>query len=317
MNVGLTDASFSSGKRRLVRGIVLLLVLTAGAVAALLLANGRAQGFLTFLRRFRYVPENPPVAFGSFHLIWLGTAIVLTTGSVFLGIRTAKTKGSAPRARDAVLFFGGLLLLLSEIWKQLYTCFVVSGGVYDFGAFPFQFCTLPMAAALIASLMPEGNPKRGLIAFLPLYGSIGGIAVLCYPALPEDLALACHSMFWHTALLMLGGYLMAVDAIGKQFVTEWLPGGVILTAGIVVSVLLNEALEPMTAHSPRPINLFYLSRRIPSHYIVIGDAQRAFGWWAGVLAYWLLFLTGAVLLWCAGALGLRIARSRAPKNTNS
>lgn len=105
----------------------------------------------------------------------------------------------------------GLLMFLSEIWKQYCLTFLAGGGAYNWRYFPFQLCSTPMYILLFLPYIKKERIVRACLTFLMSFGLLGGIAVfadttgLHYP-LP---ALTVHSYLWHILLILIG-YLAAI-----------------------------------------------------------------------------------------------------------
>lgn len=108
------------------------------------------------------------------------------------------------RSSDRFFFLFGLLMLCSEIWKQLTLTFLVGHGVYTLWYFPFQLCSIPMYVFLILPFARGEKVRRALLCFIMCYALLGGTAVfadtsgLHYSYAP----LTVHSYLWH--FLMIG-----------------------------------------------------------------------------------------------------------------
>lgn len=102
-------------------------------------------------------------------------------------------------------FICGLLMVVSEIWKQYCLTFLVNHGTYNWWYFPFQLCSTPMYVLLFLPYIKEERLCNACLTFLMSFGLLGGIAVfadttgLHYP-LP---ALTIHSYMWHILLIII------------------------------------------------------------------------------------------------------------------
>ena len=94
-----------------------------------------------------------PVDGSSFHLIVavVGILLAIITAVAFAG----KQRLAASRI-DLIV---GLILLLSEIYKQLFRYFIVDGRHYCVEFVPFQLCSLPMYLCLINALLMHRHTK--------------------------------------------------------------------------------------------------------------------------------------------------------------
>lgn len=111
-----------------------------------------------------------------------------------------------PKRSDILFFLCGVIMSVSEIWKQLTLTFVLGGGSYNWWYFPFQLCSIPMYLLLLYPWLRRERPRRILLTFLMSYTLLGGIAVfadtsgLHYPLT----ALTVHSYLWHILLILIG-----------------------------------------------------------------------------------------------------------------
>jgi hypothetical protein len=238
-----------------------------------------------------------PRAFGAFHLGWLTVCIALGVLGALLGTR------AAGRHTDSVLFCFGLVFFLLEVYKQLYSFYVIQDRVYDFGFFPFQFCSLPIYLCLALPFLPSGRLKRAHLSFLVLFETMGGCLVMGYPAFYDRLSLCIHTMLWHTLMIALGCFLITSLGFGKSWRCEVLPAVPILLSSITLATLFNIALHPVAQGSPNPLNLYYISPYGVTHFIVVGDVRRWLGWFPALITYALLFIfVGATLVFGAAYL---------------
>ena len=79
-----------------------------------------------------------PQPYGLFHIVILLGGIPL---SVMLAWKLRKVN---ERCYHRILFVIAVILLLSELYKQLFHFYVMDNKAYDWWIFPFQLCSLPM-----------------------------------------------------------------------------------------------------------------------------------------------------------------------------
>ena len=137
-------------RERLVWAICLLTVLAAALVCFLFLREGRLDWLQRGLDALA-ASGNKPRAFGGFHLVWLLLCVGISVVAGIVGARTGKRKN------DAVVFAFGMAFVVLELLKQGISYFSLYGGVYDFGIFPFQFCSLPL---YLFTLLPLFGGER-------------------------------------------------------------------------------------------------------------------------------------------------------------
>lgn len=121
-------------------------------------------------------------------------------------VRIFRTSPPFPYRFGSLFRICGLLMLVSEIWKQVCLTFFLNHGSYDWRYFPFQLCSIPMYILLLLPYTKTSFQRRTCFTFLMTFGLLGGIAVfadtsgLHYP-LP---LLTFHSYAWHVLLIGIG-----------------------------------------------------------------------------------------------------------------
>ncbi|MBQ7337050.1 MAG: YwaF family protein [Clostridia bacterium] len=267
-----------------------ILLLFAGVVW--LETSLRPDGIFATLAQATHVTVATPRKFGVFHLCALGICLSLAVAVLFLAHRV-------PGERlDDIVFGVGVALLLLEIYKQLYYHTVLGNGYYNFSVLPLQFCSYAMYLFLLIPLLPRGRWKDALYTFCALYQTMGGCIVMVYPVLYGELSLSIHTMLWHTLMIATGILIGRQQGYGRRYLAEMLPATAIFFGTVSIAVVLNVLLTPYTEHSAAPLNLFYMSPYIKTHYIIIGDVWEAFGWFPALLCYMALFVfVGATLVW--------------------
>ena len=253
------------------------------------------DGWVAALVRATRVIVPRPQIFGAFHLSMLGLCLALM-------VAVAVFCPKFPRARlDDVLFYAGVFLFVMEWYKQLYYPVVLTGGRYNFGILPLQLCSYALYLYLLIPFLKDGRFKEALLDFVGLYLTMGGCIVMGYPTLYEDLALSLHTMLWHTVMIGVGMLTLLVRSGRRSYLRQMLSAGGVFVCTVAVAMGLNFVLTPYTDGSYQPLNLFYISPYIQSHYIVIGDVQRLFGWAWSVVAYVGMFIgLGANVVWLVG-----------------
>jgi len=259
------------------------------AVIACLLLIGipllckQAELLLRALQSTDRVIEKPR-AFGWFHLVCVFLCVAL---SVLAGVFGARHKSRTDRTVLSV----GLLLLILELYKQLYGYFVLmQGSGYDFSIFPFQFCSLPLYLYLVVPWLREGRCKELLYRFLGLYATMGGCLVMAYPAFYDRASLCIHTMLWHTVMIATGVLILFSRGYGKSWRREVLATSPVFLLSLGMATLLNWLLTPYAQNSPKPLNLFYMSPYQGTNFWVVREVRQAFGWGESLVCYALLFV---------------------------
>ena len=197
--------------------------------------------------------ELGPGIFSLFHIAW----IFIVVGLCILFGRIAHKKHD-PKRDDVVIFCIDLVLIVLEVLKHL----MYDAGYYHYIRFdilPFSYCSIPLFVALVGSLVPNARIKEACYRFLAFFGIIGGIASTIYPVSLESYFVftSFHTMIWHTALCVMGVYLIVARGYGKSFRREIVSPTVLFILLTLFAVVLNEVayfafLKPMQTPSYSP-----------------------------------------------------------------
>lgn len=155
-----------------------------------------------FLESMRW-PMTPPVAYGWFHILFtLG-------GFALCAFAAWKLRKVSDKTARWILFSIGVLLGLTEIYKQLFYYFAVNDNSYAWGDFPFQFCSVPMYICLIAPWLKPGKLQRGMYSYAVLFNLLGGAIAFTEPSglFHSYWFLTVHALFWHMVLVFIGLFL--------------------------------------------------------------------------------------------------------------
>ena len=211
---------------------------------------------------------------------------------------------------DIFFFVCGIIMLISEVWKQLILTFVLGGGSYNWWYFPFQLCSIPMYVLLAYPWLRRKNARLTLLAFLMCYCLLGGIAVfadtsgLHYP-LP---ALTVHSYLWHIVLILLGitagiTYIRRLHfdrkrtlfsrALSAAFpLRPFIYCTCLYLACCLIAELLNLSLDKFGT-----INMFYINPDYRMQQVVFRDLLPIIGNTGTILLYIASTILGAFLLY--------------------
>lgn len=241
--------------------------------------------FFTRLLELTAWPMTPPQPFSSFHLYFFLIGGFL---AVFLAWRLRHLKEDS---RLRLLSLLGLILALSEIYKQLFLTLIVGHGTYDWWYFPFQLCSLPMYFCLILSFLPSSS-RQVLYTFLYTYNLPGAILVFVWPEglMHPYWTLTIHSFLWHILLLFLGFYAAFSGSVSPS-VSTFKKATALFLGCCVIATLIN-----VTALPKGSADMFYISPYYPTPQPVFSIIARHLGIWPGNLAYLGVIIFGAWLM---------------------
>ena len=194
--------------------------------------------------------------------------------------------------------FIGILLLVSEIWKQWTLTFRIGGGAYSWWHFPFQLCSIPMYLCLTVGVLSASSVRKNgplsscadricplLTAFLMDFGLLGGIFAffdtsgMHYGYLP----LTIHSFAWHILLIL-------------DPRTDHSRKGFFFSAGLYLACCGTATIFNLWFRRYGTINLFYISPYCDMNQKVFCRIADLWGNGPGITAYIFASLAGAGLL---------------------
>lgn len=186
----------------------------------------------------------------------------------------------------------GLLMLLTEIWKQWCLTYRLGGGHYNWWYFPFQLCSIPMYVCLLLSFISSVKIRKCLLAFLMDYGLLAGIFTFFDTSgLHYGYSLLTfHSYAWHVLLIFLGiyaGYTNMADTSYRDFAGAT----ALYLFCCLIATLFNLALYPYGT-----INMFYISPRFHMTQKVFRHIALLLGNNAGIAVYICATVTGAFFI---------------------
>ena len=251
-----------------------------------------------------FLPKNGGAMYGWFFFMWIG--IMVTECVLLLPVAAKRNR----KTTDRVVLVYGLIMLAAEIYKQIF--FTVETGEYPWNLFPWQFCSVPMFAAVIAPLLPDGKAKDAIYKFLAFFGLIAGIMTIM---IPEGLywdyvTITCHSFFWHTSIVIIGLYLIIANGYAKSvksFLREWLGSAAVYTVAIGIALVLDTVWGlwlKNALNTDLTFNMFYISPFYNSSLPVFRDVQPYIPYPVFLLFYVTAFCIGAAAVWF-GTFGFR------------
>lgn len=214
--------------------------------------------FLVELLEFLDADMEQPGLYGWFHWLWL----FLTVGGTILLCHFFKD-GTA-RQVLRVVFGIAVAVTVLEIYKQINYTFQVRDGVieadYQWYAFPFQFCSMPMYVGLLAGIFRKGKIHHALCAFLATYSVFAGVCVMLYPVsvFISTIGINIQTMFCHSTMICVGIYLLYVGyvRIEHKTILKAIP---VFAAGVIAASVMNEIAHATGLLEREEFNMFFIS----------------------------------------------------------
>lgn len=245
---------------------------------------------------------DPPQLFGGFHI----TISLLTAALAVLAACIFARRCVIEKNVRSILVSAGWVLVILEIYKQLFLYYIVNGGAFDCWFFPFQLCSMPMYLCMLLPFLKDES-RVILMTFMGGYTFVSAVATLVYPAdiLRPYVALTAHGFIWHGLLLFMSLLIIFTGCMDAS------PGGlrkaaVLFLIQCVIALNINIVAEPVmpairAAHPAVAHDwaaMFYLNPFHISPQPVVSTVQAAAGIPAGLILYVLVIaaVSSAVII---------------------
>lgn len=246
----------------------------------------------------------PPKPYGAFHLLFFFGGMIIVTAVAWL------LRNTNERQNKIVLWTAGGLLLIFEVYKQLFYTYVIGGGEYQWWIFPFQLCSVPMYLCIIAPFLKEGKVKDSMYDFMLAFNMMGGFISFLEPSglIHEYWTLTLHAFVWHLILVFVGLYLGFSKRAGKR-VGDYRNAVRMFFVLCVIAFAINLIFWQPSAGT---IKMFYIGPAI-SPIIVFKTIATKYGWYVNTPIYMFALCLGAFIFYFPFAK----VNSIKQKNTNS
>lgn len=244
-------------------------------------------------------PGDGVYSYHWFHIMWLVLMVIgCFASSYFLGRKHNK------KIDDRFIFIIGTMLILIEIYKQVF--YTLDAGYFQWYAFPFQFCSVPMYVAFVAPLIKNEKIKEYMYKFLASFGLLAGIAVMIYPDscfATKYITILIHTMLWHSSMVVMGVYLIVARGYGKNLLKEITPGAIIFSIIVTFALIANIIAykvyfgDPIKNIHNEKFFLLYISPYYETPFPILCDIKEKVPFVIFFITYLLAFFLGVSLLW--------------------
>ncbi len=248
--------------------------------------------FFAFIFEVFNAKMQEPRAFGIFHLSFFALSVML---GVFL---LRKEPAPSEKFVKKVLLTASLIVITFEIYKQIVFSFTYSNGElhfrYAWRFFPFQFCSTPMYAGLVAAATKQRRLHAALCSFLATYCLAAGLGVMLFPqeVFTDIIGVNIQTMVCHGSMITVGIYLLFsryVSASGKTLLRA-MPVFIVL---VLLAATLNEIVFKSGILGGQTFNMFFISPYFKASLPVYAEIFQWLPFPLGIMAYALFFTLGA------------------------
>jgi hypothetical protein len=249
-----------------------------------------------------YELPKSPLPYGAFHIGFFTLTILVCV------LMAIKFRQSTDKQDKRILLFLSSMLLMFEVYKQL--VFTVELNVWDYQwyAFPFQFCSVPMYVAFITAFLKPGKLKNAFYAFLGTYCLFAGLAAMVYPndVFISTLGISIQTMVHHGTMVVIGFYCL-VSGRTKLKSQSIIGGSIIFVVLFFMALSLNLAFKNIG----ETFNMFFIGPYYSCHLQVLSKIQAQFGYFPFLVSYLFGFILIAYVMLLM-AMGVNYIVKQAP-----
>ena len=217
-----------------------------------------------------------PEPFGVFHIVMM--AVVFITAIIII----KKFRLGEEKMVRKLLFVLSAVTILLEIYKQILYSFNYgeNGFVFSYAwrVFPWQFCSTPMIAGLLAAVIKKGRIHKALCCYLATYGLFAGLLTVITGGniFSGYVGINFQTAVCHGAMTVIGLYLLATGYVKADFKTIGYALPVFL-AGLILAVALNYLIYNTVLPAGQVFDMYYISPYFIDNVAVMKPFKELFG----------------------------------------
>jgi hypothetical protein len=219
-----------------------------------------------------------PKPYGIFHLVFFALSIIIAI------ILCATQKNGDDKRVRRVVFITAVIVTVLEIYKQINYSFSYGDAIkfdYQWYAFPWQFCSMPMYVGLLTGLFRRGRVHNALCAFLATYSIFAGICVMIYPndVFTGAIGINIQTMICHGSMITVGIYLLYTEYVKLSHKTI-LGAMSVFASAVTLAVIFNEIVYHSGIAGGETFNMFFVSPHFEPSLPVYSSVQAvvAYPW---------------------------------------
>ena len=226
-------------------------------------------------------------SYGVFHILY--TLI----GFLVCFLLAYKLKNIKEEMAVLLLFSIGVVLLVSEVGKQLFYYFVIEGHRISWAEFPFQLCSVPMYLCILLPFIKSECVKKSMYSFMGLYNLLGGAISFVEPSglFLNYYFLTGHALLWHMTLVFIGLFVL-LSKRGGQSIEDYIGATKLFLLASLIAFGLNCFVQfGLKEH----MNMFFVGPG-NSPLAVFSQFSQWFGWYVNTPIYLFAVCLGAFII---------------------
>ncbi|MBR2577462.1 MAG: YwaF family protein [Erysipelotrichaceae bacterium] len=222
--------------------------------------------------------KETPVLFGTFHLTCL---LLISIVSVLFYFRL--------RYKDeerllTILHVFGLVMIIAEVWKQVFTYIYVYDRVYNMWFFPWQLCSMAMYCSFFVKYLRK-ELQNAVLVFLSTFSFLAAVVALMGPLdmLRPQILLTCHGFLYHGLMILESVTAYIILTKRKDFCFR--PALILFLLMAVIAEIINITAHGIFHDIHREPDMFYITPYYATTQPVFSQVAKTCGIFTGVVFY--------------------------------
>ncbi len=234
--------------------------------------------------------DETPVLYGGLHLAFAALCIALNI-AVFLLVKD--------RSEDVllrILWILGLVMMISEVFKQWYLYNYLFDRQINLWYFPWQLCSVAMYLSFAARYL-KGKAQDAVLVYLCTFSLLGAVMALAYPEnmLFRQVVLSVHSFIYHS--LIISEAILALEILKKRERVPFRRALPLFGITVIIAELINVLAKILINDPVREPDMFYISPFYSTTQPVFRTIADRFGTVPEIMIYLLCLTLAAYLIY--------------------
>lgn len=238
-----------------------------------------------------------PKPYGMYHLIWL-----ICTLFVIILLFFRRNKNNEKQLKIVIGTYSIIAFILEAlkqfIWAVEYDS-ITNSFIWDYQwyAFPFQFCTMPMYVCLICLFLNKNKIRNALLSFVAFTTILGSIASAIIPdtLFVSDVLINIHAMWLHLGSLVVSIYLIMSKEV-KLNIKSYFSGIMVFLITIILANILNVSIYNSGILNGETFNMFYISPYFASTLPVFDIIYKTIPYPLFLVFYFVVLSFGSLII---------------------
>ena len=242
--------------------------------------------------------DTPPM-YGWFHFLWVGLTVAVI---VWFAVRRKAYGDKQLNLALKIYGWGSLVLELLKQWLWTYNVDTHEWHMLWY-CFPFQLCTTPMFAALIAAYAKSPKVREWMLSYMAYVTIISSLAVTAYPStvFVRTLEVDIHTMYLHCGALAMS---VIIWIMKRRSLNRWHAFYTFLIF-VAIAMVLNLVVYNTGWVGDGTFNMFYISPYYTSSLPVFSMLQPLMPYPVFLALYLFAFLLGIHVVHLISRIGLK------------